>query len=519
MENKFETALKSTLANETTVTENGAIAFATSGKALVDLNFAMSSLRGKDATAIQCMFADAFSENPLLAVKWLFFARDVRGGAGERRLFRICLAWLANRNPELVKKLIPLVAEYGRFDDLFYSGLEKDLWDAVVDFVAKQFHDDLESKHPSLLAKWMPSVNTSSPKTRALAKKLRTALGMSEKQYRKNLSSLRKRLAVVEVDASANKWQKINYNAVPSKANLKYKDAFLKHDFERRSQYLADLQKPGSTAKINSSAAFPCDIVYKYYAGNGYSPANMEDAAIEAMWKALPDYVAGHKDGSTLCVVDTSGSMTTFIGQNTKITALVVAESLGIYFAEKLSGPFKDKIITFSGRPKYIDLSEDKSLLSKIRNINRHSEVANTDIKKTFMLVLKTAVDNNLKQEDLPSTLLILSDMHFDQGTYVYNGGYNADKVSLMAEIKDEFAKHGYRLPRLVYWNICGGIDRSSPIPMQMNEAGVVLMSGFSPALAKMAFSGQIDPYLALVETLNSARYNIVEQAFKDAGN
>lgn len=514
MENKFETALKSTLANETTCTENGAIAFATSGHALVDLNFAMSSFRGKNADEIQAAYADAYVENPLLAVKWLFFARDIRGGAGERRLFRICFAWLANKDPELVKRLIPLVAEYGRFDDLFYSGLEGNLWDSVVDFVAAHLKSDLGSEHPSLLAKWLPSVNTSSFKTRTLAKKLYMALGMKEKQYRKALSKLRAKLKVLEVATSSNHWAEIDYNTVPSKANLKYKDAFLKHDHDRRAKYLEDLSKPESKAKINSAAAFPCDIVSKYYGSSPWSTSQTQiDTALEAMWKALPDYVAGNKDGSTLCVVDTSGSMTANIF-GSSMTAMQVAYSLGIYFSEKLSGPFKDKVISFSDRPKYISFEQGKSLLDKIRTLERHSECANTDLKKTFMLVLKTAVDNNLKQEDLPSTLLILSDMQFDQGTYVYSNGYDADKTSLMAEISAEFAKHGYHLPRLVYWNICGGIDRSCPIPIQQNEAGVVLMSGFSAALAKMAFSAKIDPYDALVDSLNAERYEAVEKAF-----
>ena len=510
MNNVFENALKSTLNNETVLTENGACAFATSGKALVDLNFAVSSLRGADQSKIETMFANAFVENPLLATKWLFFSRDVRGGMGERRLFRICFSWLANTRPELVKKLIPLVAEYGRFDDILNAGLEGELYDSVIDYVSEQLKNDTESEHPSLLAKWLPSCNTSSPKTKAQAKKLYNALGMSEKEYRKTLSSLRAKLKVVEVDASANRWSEINYNTVPSMANLKYKNAFLKHDKARRKKYLEDLAKPDSGAKINSSAAFPCDIVNKY-TSNGYYRFQKDDA-LEAMWKALPDYVKGNNDKSTMCVVDTSGSMTAKVSTG-NMSALDVALSLGIYFSEHLTGPFKNKFISFSGKPKYIDLSNASSLAEKLDICFKNSEVANTNIKKTFDLILKTAVDNNLKQEDLPSTLLIISDMQFDQGTYQYSY-YNADKCALMKEIADNFAEKGYHLPKLVYWNLltCG---RNMTVPMTQNEAGVILLSGFSPALAKMAYSSQIDPYLALVETLNSKRYDVIEQVFK----
>lgn len=380
-------------------------------------------------------------------------------------------------------------------------------------FMHVELKDDLESEHPSLLAKWLPSCNTSSPKTKALAKKLYKDLGMSEKEYRKTRSSLRKKLNVVEVDASANNWPKIDYNHVPSMANLKYKNAFLKHDEERRRKYLADLEKPESGAKINSAASFPCDIVAKYNADGMYGYQSITiDPTLEAMWKALPDYVKGNNDKSTMCVVDTSGSMTTKVGSG-HMTALDVALSLGIYFSEHLTGPFKDKFISFSDKPKYIDLSKANSLAAKLDFCYKNSEVANTDIKKTFDLILKTAVANNLKQEDLPSTLLILSDMQFDQGTRV-SYGYDADKTSLMSEIADEFAAKGYHLPRLVYWNLVTW-GRNITVPMQQNKAGIILLSGFSPALAKMAYSSQIDPYLALVETLNAKRYDPVEQVFQ----
>ena len=525
MKNKFESALIETLNNECIQSENGCNMFATSSSKLIDLNFAVSSLRNASHDVIQHMFANAFYENELLTVKWLFFARDIRGnGMAERRLFRICFSWLANARPTLVKKLIPLVANYGRFDDIFYSGFEGEMWDNVVDYVAEQFKSDIdnarEDKPISLLAKWMPSVNTSSSKTRALAKKLRQSLGMDEKTYRKNLSMLRAKLKLVEVSASSGNWAEIDYNAVPSMANLKYKNAFLKHDEIRRRKYLADLEKPESGAKINSSASFPCDIVNKYFQqpGIGWYIKNFnKDATLEAMWNALPDYVAGNNDGSTIVVADSSGSMTAGVS-GTGMTALNVAFSLAIYFSEKLTGPFKDKWITFSGRPQYVDMSNCKSLADKLSLSYSKAEVANTDLKKTFMLILKTAVDNNLKQEDLPSNVLLVSDMNFDQGTYQHNS-YGASACSLMKEIADEFAKYGYKMPRCVYWSVCGGIDRTSPIPVQQMDNGCVLVSGFSPAIAKMVFSAKTNPYDVLIDALNVEHYKPIEDAFKSCEN
>ena len=521
MNNSFDAALKSTLDNETILSENGANIYATSGSKLVDLNFAVSSLRNSSEEQIEKMFSDAFFADPLHATKWLFFARDIRNGMGERRLFRICFGWLANSRPNLVKKLIPLVNTYGRFDDLLMSGLEGELWDSVVDFIAKQLKADLDNadagKPISLLAKWLPSPTTSSLKTRALAKKLRNALGMDEKTYRKTLSFLRAKLKVVEVDVSANRWSDIDYNAVPSKANLKYKDAFIKHDPERRKAYLAELNKPNSTAKINSAAAFPYDIVHNYCQSQSSRYWNMPlifktDDALEAMWKSLPDYIAGNNDGSTICVVDSSGSMDARVGC-TSMNALEVAYSLGIYFSEKLVGPFKNKYITFSGKPQYIDMSNCATLGEKLAQAFSHSEVANTDLKKTFMLILKTAVDNKLKQEDLPSNLLILSDMNFDEGTYQYDS-YAADKCSLIKEIEDEFAKHGYKMPRIVWWSIIGGYGRNAPIPVTAHKSGAALVSGFSPTIAKMVFSAKTNPYDVLIEALDSKRYQPIEDAY-----
>lgn len=527
MTNKFENALKSTLNNETSYTDNGAAAFSTSGKKLLDLNFATSSLRNADEGKIVSMFSAAFYENPFYAIKWMFFARDVRGGMGERRLFRACLKWLLATKPELTGKLAPLVAEYGRFDDLLVLAADSNVWPEIVKFIDKQISADYENfqagKTFSLLAKWLPSVNTSSPKTRALARKLCAELDLSERQYRKMLSALRAQLKVVEVAASANDWSEINYNAVPSMANLKYKNAFLKHDETRRRQWLADLEKPESGAKINSSVAFPSDIVHSYMQRTGYNyswnRAFSKDETLEAMWKALPDYVAGCKDGSCIVVADGSGSMMSRVS-NSGMTALEVANALAIYFSERLSGPYKNKYITFSSKPQYVDFSNASALCEKLGIALEHDECANTNIEATFDLILNTAVSNGLKQEDLPSNVLIVSDMQFDSATttaqYCWRNGseYDAKQSALFMGIARKFEAHGYSLPKIVFWNVASG-SRTDTIPLQQNKFGVILVSGYSAAIAKMVFSAQLDPYLALIDTLNAERYNAVGDAIK----
>ena len=345
----------------------------------------------------------------------------------------------------------------------------------------------------TLLFKWLKSENTSSKESRELAKKIRKALNMPSKQYRQLLSKGRKALDIIEVKTCSNRWDEINYETVPSQANLKYKDAFLKHDETRRKEYLESLEK--GEAKINSSVLFPHDIVYKYIPNN-YS-LHKKDTALEAMWKGLPDYVKGN--GNTLVVRDGSGSMTCNIGK-TNISALQVATALSIYFSERCKGEFKDKFITFSSSPEFVDLHNLSSLHDKLRECYRYDDCSNTNIEKTFDLVLKVAVKNNLKQEDIPN-LLIISDMEFDNATGYYSY-YVKDR--LFDIISSKFKAQGYEMPRLIFWNVN---SRTNTIPLTQNKNGVILVSGFSPAITKMVLSEQTDPYQALVEQLMSERY------------
>lgn len=517
--NKFEDAFISTLNNEVSVTENGACGYKTSGKSLLDLNFSLSSLRSKSDEDIVKAFSAAFFENRMLSLKWLFMARDIRGGCGERRVFRTCFKWLAEFHQDIARALVPVVSNFGRWDDLWCL-LDTKISKNITDLVFEQLSQDLEAKKNgksiSLLAKWLPSVNSSSAGTKSLAKKIRIALGMDEKTYRKTLSSLRSYSNVVEVAASANRWSEIDYNKVPSKANLKYKNAFLRNDEDRRRKWLSDLQN--GKAKINSSASFPSDIVHAYsknYGGwNGTSISI--DTALEEMWKALPNVAV---NGNVLAICDGSASMTTRVSG--ELTALEVCNALGIYCAEHCTGPFKNKCITFSANPQYIDMTKAKSLAEKLNIMYKHDEVANTNLEAVFDLVLETATRNNLKQEDIP-TFVILSDMEVDAGCdFGYSGNYwskpskyNAHKQALMEKIRQRWNAAGYKLPRLVWWNIA---SQTGTIPMQQNpETGMILCSGYSQSQFKMIASNKIDPYEVLVDALNAKRYDIVEKLVKD---
>ena len=515
----FMNAMQNTLNEDynVSVTENGAVGYRTTGKALLDLNFSVASLRSMNEVGIVKKFMAAFCEDKVLAIKWLFFARDAREGLGERRLFRVVLNELVKSNPEMVVPVINLIPEYGRYDDLWCLLDNAESANSIYAIVNNQIKADLENmnvgKPISLLAKWMPSHNASSATTKKYAKQLCKALDLTERNYRKTLSALRKHLNVVEVQMSAKEWSEINYEAVPSRANLVYNNAFLRNDEERRRDYLSKLEK--GEAKINASVLYPHDIVHKYCANSGWSTRlNKKDAAIEALWKALPDMVKGC--GNTIVVADGSGSMTCNVGGNTGVTALEVANALAIYFAERSSGQFKDKYITFSTNPKFVDFSKCDSLHAKIQKALTHSEVADTNIEKVFDLILKTAINNHMSQEDLPKNILIISDMEFNSCATCGSGDswYNRGNVNrrLFDVIAQKYADAGYKIPRLVFWNVN---SRTGTIPVKENEAGVALVSGFSVNICKMVMSGKLDPYECLLETLNTERYAPIEEALK----
>ena len=507
----FIDSIVNELNNETKLTENGAVAYRTSGKKLLDLNFAVASLRRASEQEIINKFMGAYFEDKVVTIKWLFYARDVREGLGERRLFRLTMEEFTKQEPKAAKELIKLIPEYGRWDDLWCL-LETDLVDDVVKLVQIQLKEDfnnmLENKSVSLLSKWMPSLNASSEITKKYASILCKKMGDTPRNYRKFLSKMRKYIDVVECKMSAKEWNAINYETVPSRANLIYNNAFLRNDEERRREYLSKLEK--GEVKINAGTLYPHDIVHKY----GYS--RNVDTTLEGLWKALPDTVKGC--GNTIVVADGSGSMDCNVGGN--VTALDVANALAIYFAERSSGEFKDKYITFSERPQLVDFSNAKNLRDKLMIARQHDEVANTNIEAVFDLILSTAIKNNMSQEEIPANILIVSDMEFDScattNSSRSNGWYSYCKrptTTLFGEIKKRYKAAGYKLPRLVFWNVN---SRTGTIPVKENDLGVALVSGFSVNIVNMVMSNKTDPYECLLETLNTERYQPIEDAIKD---
>lgn len=500
-------------------TENGAWGYKTTGHALPDFFYKVSSYRSLPTEEIVQDFQKVVQEEGIaMAARLLFYCGDIRQGIGERRLFNTVMYALAKEMPLLISRVIDLIPEYTRWDyllPLLQTPCRNEVW-TVIDHQLRKDIRDMENLEPiSLLGKWLPSANTSSADTRKLGREVAAHLGLTPRKYRKLLTRLRAYLKVVECDMTAGRWDSIDYSTVPSKANLIYGNAFMEHDPERRKQFLDALVAGSPDVKINAGVLFPYDIVHKYRMGWG--PAGLAlDPSLEALWKALPDYTEGLETGSTLCVVDGSGSMTCTIDDTlSQITSEDVARSLALYFAPRLKGPLKDKFITFSENPQWVDLSNASTLHDRFFICDRYTEYENTNIAKTFDLILQMAIKGHLTQEDLPANLLILSDMEFDCCTDwdgIYYGMSYQCKDTPMEVISRKWASFGYKLPRLVFWNIC---SRTGAIPVRENQNGVALVSGFNPSIAKMVFSTELDPVKLIKDQLMSPRYDIVEQSIR----
>lgn len=485
-------------------TENGALVFRTSGKELVDFNFGIASMRSSSEEEIKGRFLKTWNEEPFLALRMIFFARDCREGLGERRLARICLKQIGELQPNSLIKNLPLIPEYGRWDDVvellgINDSIDNEIFKIINDQIKKDLEGISEGKPISLIGKWLPSENASSQRTKTLAKLVRKGLNMNSKSYRQLLSKLRAHINIVERQMCANEWSEINYESVPSIANIRYRNCFLRNDETRRREFLGALQN-GET-KINASVSTPVDIVGAYTKGKWYNFNPDFDITLEEMWKNLTDIDVCN----TLVVADGSGSMTVNIA-NSNLMALDVANALAIYTAERNTN-FEGQFMTFGRDPQLVNISNLSSLRDKLRLVRQYDDCANTDIEKVFRVILETAKENDYTQTQLPERILIISDMEFDHGMYFGSdrrSGYASHQTQLFTNIQKGFEAEGFKMPKLIFWNVN---SRSGTIPVRENDLGVGLVSGFSQQILKMVMSDKLNPFEILVEQLMSERY------------
>lgn len=472
-----------------TLTENGAATLQSTLSDCLDLFATVGALRRQSDGEIISRFMRAFTEDKDIAMKLLFFARDIRGGLGERKVFRVILKWLAQNEPNTVRKNLPYIAEYGRYDDLlvlFGTPVEQDM----LTLIREQLHKDMDAlnnnEEVSLLGKWLPSVNASNAETVKTAKKIARSLGMDDKTYRQTLTRLRGQIRIIENNLREKDYT-FDYEKQPSKAMFKYRNAFARNDAERYQAFLNRVSAGG--AKLNTDTLMPYEIITPFFNRN---VSDAERKAINTTWYSQKDFGG---DENVLVVVDGSGSM---YGWGEPMPA-TVALSLGIYFAERNTGAFKNHFITFSENPQLVEI-KGADILDKVRYCHNYNEVANTNIQKVFELILNAAKKNRVPQEELPKKLYIVSDMEFD---------YCAEDASLtnFEYAKKQFEAAGYHLPEVVFWNVA---SRNRQQPVSKNEQGVALVSGCTPRLFSMIAEGNVSaatPYQIMLEVLGSERY------------
>ena len=469
-----------------TETLNGSMTYKSSGKFCLDLFSSIGALRNQNEEEIVKRFHRAFCEDKNLAMKILFYARDIRGGLGERKVFRTIIKNLPKTSRSALVKNIQNIPEYGRYDDLL-TLMDTSCKKEVVALIKEQLSQDLaniETDNVSLLAKWLPSINASNRQTVKLAKRLAECLKMSEREYRQTLSKLRKKIKIIENNLREKDYT-FDYSKQPSKAMFKYKKAFIRNDKERYDDFLNKVQK--GEVKMNTSTLFPYDIVRPFYVSNIQDESVIK--SIDTTWNSLPNYT---KDENAIVVVDGSGSMYSG-GSPMPIT---VAQSLAIYFAERNNGKFKNHFITFSENPQLVEI-KGSNILEKLKHCASFNEVANTNIQKVFEIILKIAIKNKLPQSELPETIYIISDMEFDYCTRDAN-------LTNFEYAKKLFNQNCYNLPKLVFWNVNSW---QTQVPVKENECGVVLVSGCTPKIFEMVMKGETSPYQFMLDVLNTERY------------
>ena len=468
-----------------TETENGAVAHKSTLNKIYDMFALGGAYRNRTDEDCILLFKNALEEDETLALKCLFYLRDIRGGQGERRFFRVCFNWLAKNYPEIARRNLINLAEYGRYDDLYCvvgTSVEKDMFALIKEQLEKDIASMNESEKSgvSLLAKWLKSENASSKETKMLGNKTRIALGLTHKSYREILSALRTRINIVEKLMSEKRFNEIEYSKIPSKAGLIYRNAFAKRDAERYKEFMASKE-----TKVNAGVNYPYEMVREvtkhlnhYYWQEDYKWTEEERNALQKFWNQQKDYLQG-KPCKMMGVIDTSGSMTS-AGWGT-VAPIDVAISIGMYAAERVGGPFKNHFISFASQPQLIEI-EGIDFVDKVKRIYNKNLVDNTNLRAAFDLIKNIALQPGVNLDDVPNTLVVVSDMEIDGGSYWRS---EATRVTEMESIRNEWKSLGLPMPHLVYWNV----NARNNLILDNSEATYV--SGCSPVIFESIISGK----------------------------
>lgn len=494
-------------ADNVAFTANGAVSNASSLNFLVDLFAILGAVRGKDFSTFANLFEQAYSMNRKLTLQMVLWVRDVRGGAGERETTRQILRHLEAKHPQDLIDIIPVLAEYGRWDDLLIFTMP-----TLKEIAYKTIAENLKAGN-GLCAKWMPRVyklkkskdgtvnsesvaNQNRIANNQIARELMQVMGLNERQYRKLLSATS---TTVEQNMCAKDWSSIEYSHVPSVAMNRYRAAFMRNDEARFTEFGQKVES--GEVKVNASALFPYDITTKLKYGES-------DKVLVGQWDALPDYLNG---ASILPMCDTSASMGCQAGASGTLTCMDVAVSLSLYIADKQKGAFKDVFLNFSESPNLFVL-KGNNIEEKYRDLCKYKDGqywgGSTDIGKAFHHVLKTAVTQNVPQHDMPEYLLIFSDMEFNETYYDRRDNNGNWSVAAYEYAKQLYAQNGYELPKVIFWNLNG---RPGNNPVTIHDTGTAMVSGFSPAILTAILAGeQVDPVSIMLAAIDKPRYQVI---------
>lgn len=453
-------------------TENGAVTHASSGEATLDMFSQMGAMRNNQSGFME-LFNRAVKQNPELAVRALQYLRDVRGGIGERKLFRNAVTELIKHHKDYALRLLPKIPVIGRWDDVlvyFGTNLEKDALGLIFAGLA-------DESTRALVAKWMPHNSRNEN-----FKVIRRALGVSPKELRKLFSSYAK---VVETDITEGNFDNIDYEKLPSRAAARYQKLFLNKGGEKYQKYVQSLQK--GTAKVNATTLTPADVLVATRHGVA--------SVAQAQWEALPDYMNGNSE-NILCMTDVSGSMT--CENFGAVNALDIGVALSIYCAERDNGIFKDKLMAYSTNPFFIDISGGNTLKEKENIVRKHVEYGSTNLQKAFNEIVNLAVKHNLSQEDLPSKVIVFSDMEFDS-VFGYKTNFEA--------MNQVFTEHGYTAPQVIYWKLAA--RSTNNYTNRMTDKRVAMVGGFSAATLKSVLGGEdLTPLGVMLKAILDSRYD-----------
>lgn len=492
--NAFAAALE--LESRWTRTENGAVALNTTGEECLDFFSVVGSLRDTEEIRIYRLFEDAYRLDPLLATKIIFYARDIRGGLGERETFRKLIHYAAITHPECIEPNIQLIGLYGRFDDLYSlidTRCENKMWAYMKSLFAADFELMEAGQHCSLLAKWIKTPDASSPYTRKLGILTAKKLGYSVYEFKRKLRKLRKYLDIVEIKMSAKRWSEIDYSKVPSNAMMKHRQAFWKHDEAGMQKFLEALEK-GET-KINASTLYPYDLIEKVWNNCAYGYVGFrfnEDPIVEAQWKALPNYV--EPGTNAIVIADTSGSMS---GR-----PMNSALGLAIYFAERNTGAYHNLFMSFSDMST-VHRIKGETLVQKLSSINMSDWGNNTNLKRAFEHVLEIAVEGHIPASEMVKSIIVISDMEIDC--------CGDKRWTFYDQMKAKYAEAGYEIPNIIFWNVN---SRHDVYHADSTRKGVQLVSGQSAStFAQLVGSIGFTPIEMMLKVLNSGRYDLVTVA------